>query len=171
MARQTKRNCVSRPARCALPVTVPTPKMGRTRPPSRSTPTTSPAARETSASQEQQNQRGSEQDFWTRDKMTGEWGGLRKTLEQNGVTINLSYQGEMLANLGGGIKRGTAYEHEILGEVDVDLEKLLHWSGATFHVSAYDYAGGGLTKGFVGSLATVSSIEAPPSSVRLFTLW
>lgn len=126
---------------------------------------------ENQSGSEEEKQGGAEKDLWTRDNMTGDWGGLQKTLEQNGVTVNLSYQGELLANLGGGIKRGAAYEHEILGEVDVDLEKLLHWSGATFHVSAYDYAGAGLTKGFVGSLATVSSIEAPPPSVRLFTLW
>ena len=110
-------------------------------------------------------------DFSTRDTLTGDWGGFRKALEDHGFTVNLSYQGELLANLGGGIKRGAAYEHEILGVVDIDLEKLLHWSGAAFHVSAYDYAGAGLTKGFVGGLATVSSIEAPPPSVRLFTLW
>jgi porin len=128
-------------------------------------------AQETNSSGQQQNQGGSEPDFWTRDKMTGDWGGLRKTLELNGVTISLSYQGELLANLGGGIKRGAAYEHEILGQVDVDLDKLLHWSGASFHVTAYDYAGAGLTQHFVGSLATVSGIEAPPPSVRLYTLW
>lgn len=112
-----------------------------------------------------------EEDFWTLDTLTGEWGGLRKTLVDGGVTVKLSYQGELLANVGGGVRRGAAFEHEFLGEVDVDLEKLLHWSGATFHVSAYDYAGAGLTKGFVGSIATVSGIEAPPPSVRLWTLW
>jgi porin len=112
-----------------------------------------------------------EADFWHRENMTGEWGGVRKTLEEHGVTVSLTYEGELLANVAGGIKRGAAYEHEILGAVDVDLDKRVHWSGATFHVSAYDYAGVGLTRGFIGSLATVSGIEAPPPSVRLFTLW
>lgn len=118
-----------------------------------------------------QQRQGGGNDFWSRDTLIGDWGGLRTRLADNGVTVNLGYQGELLANLGGGIKRGAAYEEEILGTVDVDLGKLVHWPDATFHVSAFDYAGAGLTKDFVGSLALVSGIEAPPPSVRLWTLW
>jgi Carbohydrate-selective porin, OprB family len=124
-----------------------------------------------SGSSEQQNATATPEEFWNRDKMTGDWGGLRKRLEQRGVTFSLSYEGEVLADFAGGIKRGTVYEQEILGEMDADLAKLLNWQGASFHASAYDYAGQGLSQGFVGGLATVSGIEAPPTSVRLFTLW
>ena len=111
------------------------------------------------------------QSFWTRDTLTDDWGGLRKRLEQDGITVRLTYTGEVLADLAGGIKRGAVYQQQVLGTVDADLEKLFGWSGATLHVSAYDYAASGLTEGFVSSIAPISGIEAPPPSVRLFTLW
>ncbi len=110
-------------------------------------------------------------DIWSRDALSGDWGELRKTLEQHGVTIGLTYTGDALADLAGGIKRGAVYEEQVLGTLDIDLEKLLGWRGGAFHVSAYEYAGHALSEGYVGSIGAASGIEGPPPSVRLYTLW
>lgn len=126
---------------------------------------------EPGASATQQPNQAAAESLWHRDHLTGDWGGLRRTLEDKGVTISLDYVGEVLGNVAGGVSRGWAYEHEFLGQLDVDLAKLLAWPGATLHTAAYDYAGKGMTREYVGSLATVSSIEAVPPSVRLYTLW
>lgn len=45
-------------------------------------------------------------DFWHRDTLTGDWGGLRTALADQGVTISASYTAEVFANVQGGMKRG-----------------------------------------------------------------
>src|SRR5580704_9363495 len=39
-----------------------------------------------------------------RSYLTGDWGGYRSYLEDNGVTITLAYINDFLANVGGGIR-------------------------------------------------------------------
>ena len=109
--------------------------------------------------------------FWQRDTLTGNWGGLRDALKQQGVTVTLTDSADLLANLAGGIRTGTNLENALLGQVDADLGPLLGWPGAHARVSAFDYAGRGLTLYNVGSLMTVSGIEAPAPSARIWELW
>ena len=45
--------------------------------------------------------------FWHRDTLTGDWGGLRTALADQGVTISASYTAEVFANVQGGMKRGS----------------------------------------------------------------
>jgi porin len=54
--------------------------------------------------------------------------------------------------------------------VDADLEKLVGWSGATFHASIHQIHGSGLSANNLDNLMVVSGIEAP-GSTRLFNLW
>ncbi len=107
-------------------------------------------------------------DLWHRDTLTGDWGGARDRLEHAGVTITLDYTAELLANLRGGIRTGTVYEGLLLGQIDADLEKLLGWRGAALHVSAFNFAGRGLTQNYVGSILGVSGIEAPAPSTKIW---
>jgi len=95
-----------------------------------------------------------------RDALTGDWGGVRPWLEGRGVTIGLSWTGEVLGNAGGGLKQGTVYDGVAEAEVDFDFEKLFAWKGATLHASGYWIQGRGLSTYYVGNLLTVSSIEA-----------
>jgi len=112
--------------------------------------------------------------FWTRKTMTGDWGGLRSALSAEGINISLNYTSDFLDNVQGGIKQGGVYEALLLGQIDIDLEKLLDWKGASFHVSGMtvegEPEGHGLTNGYVGSLLTVSNIEAAPTT-KIYTLW
>jgi porin len=110
-------------------------------------------------------------DFWTRDKLTGDWGGARKALLDRGIDIELTYIGEVFG-AGGGFRQGVGYEHRFELDFDTDLGKLAHWDGATTHVSFYQIteANGLIAGRFTGSLADPSNIEALPST-RLFTAW
>ena len=112
--------------------------------------------------------------FWNRKTMTGDWGGLRAWLSAQGVNINLNYTSDFLDNVQGGIKQGGVYEGLLLGQIDVDLAKLVGWQGASFHISAMSVEGEpeghGLTNGYVGSLLTVSNIEAAPTE-KIYTVW
>jgi porin len=111
-------------------------------------------------------------DLWTRDKLTGGWGGARKALSDRGIDINLTYIGEALGTLAGGFRQGVSFEHRIELDFDFDFEKLTGLKGATAHTSFYEigHANGMPALNYVGSIADPSNIEALPST-RLFTAW
>lgn len=115
-------------------------------------------------------QQGAPPDFWHRNTLTGDWGGLRGQLAQEGVTVTLTYTGDLLSNVLGGIKRGTTYGGMVEPQVDLDLEKLLGWKGATFRASLLQIHGEPLSPGYLGNLMPVSEIEAR-TTIRLYNFW
>src|ERR1700712_5487318 len=94
---------------------------------------------------------------------------LNHRLADWGVALSATYIGEVLGNASGGIRRGVVYDGRLDLGVDVDLEKLTGWSGATFHANIYQIHGDGLSRDYVGNLMLVSGIEAYPST-RLYEL-
>jgi porin len=109
--------------------------------------------------------------FWDRDTLSGDWGGLRTSLAKQGIVFVLPYIGEVFADVSGGMKRGAAYDGLFQPEVDVDLQKLLHWQGASFSVSMIQGHGPSMTQGWVGNLLDVSNAVAEPPATRLYNLW
>jgi porin len=65
-------------------------------------------------------------DFWTADKLTGDWGGFRTALEERGFSMELSYQSQYQQNYSGGLETRNAcrltgtYD----GRVELDFKKL-----------------------------------------------
>jgi porin len=108
--------------------------------------------------------------LFEQDTLTTGWGGERKSLQDEGIQLSLSYIAETLSNPIGGVKQGTIYESLVTGTVELDLAKLIKWPGATFHVDGYQINGRGLTQNYVGNILDVSSIEALPTT-RLHDLW
>lgn len=113
-----------------------------------------------------------EDDIWTRDKLTGDWGGSRTSLAEHGVDIGLNYVGEGIGNLSGGIKSGWSYEGRAEFSLDLDLDKLAGWQGATAHGNVFQihHTNGSPAVTYTGSLADPSNIEARQAT-RLYTLW
>jgi porin len=111
-------------------------------------------------------------DFWTRDKLTGDWGGMRTNASKHGLDITFNYVGETLAILSGGFRQGVSYEHRFELSFDIDMDKAFGWHGATYHTTFYQigHANGLPAANYVGSIADPSNIEALPST-RLFTAW
>jgi len=106
-----------------------------------------------------------------RDVLTGDWGGLRTTLEEKGLKLGANETGEVLGNVTGGIKRGAVFEGRLEMLLDLDLDKAVGWSGATFHANAYQIHGRGLSANDLGNnILTASGIEATRAT-RLFDLW
>jgi porin len=104
------------------------------------------------------------------DPLARDWG-PRVDLEKSGVTFCINYIGELLGSPTGGVHRGAIYEGRLELALNLDLEKLVGWSGATFHVNAYQIHGRGLSANDLGSnLLVVSNIEAVRAA-RLFDLW
>jgi len=100
----------------------------------------------------------------------GDLWGVRTALEKAGVTFSLTYIGETLGNATGGTRRGAIYEGRLDTQLDVDLDKLLGWQGASFHTNFYQIHGHGLSRYYLNNLLVAGGIEALPTT-RLFELW
>ncbi len=99
-----------------------------------------------------------------------DWNGERAKLEQLGLKFTFTYFGDAFSNPVGGVKQGFGYDGRFGTIIDADLEKLLGWSGVTFHASIHQIHGTQFSATNLNNLMTVSGIEAPPST-RLFNLW
>lgn len=114
-----------------------------------------------------------------REKLTGEWGGMRPALEARGVEIGLEYIGEILGISGGvwgGERPGrgpfATYEGRFDLNLNVDLDKFMGWTGGKFHARGFQInnARNLNAADYVGSIADPSNIDAY-ATTRLFTLW
>ncbi len=108
--------------------------------------------------------------FFQRDRLTGDWGGVRKQWEDAGVALGATDVSETLSNPTGGIRQLTIYQGLVTASLTLDLEKLVKWPGATFYTDGYWISGEGLSENAIGNLLFVSSIEAL-ASTRLHDLW
>jgi porin len=103
--------------------------------------------------------------------VSGDWGGLRSDLADQGITIQLTQIGEVLGVAKGGLRRHAIAEGRLQGDLDIDGSKAFGWPGLMVHAQTWILQGGqGPSRCCIGNIATVSNIEARPSA-RLFTLW
>lgn len=103
-----------------------------------------------------------------RERLTGDWGGLRSRLEKKGVTVALGTIADF---------SGVSHQGEATGlgralfdmNVSLDLERLAGWRGATAHVQYYGKAGHDGTAS-TGVWQPFSNIDAPDFH-RVGELW
>jgi porin len=108
--------------------------------------------------------------LFEQEKLTSDWGGMRKQWQDAGVDLGLSDVAETLSNPTGGIRQLTIYQGLLTASLSLDLEKFVNWPGASFYTDGYWISGRGLSRNAIGNLLAVSSIEALPST-RLHDLW
>ncbi|MEM1130097.1 MAG: carbohydrate porin [Pseudomonadota bacterium] len=72
---------------------------------------------------------------------TGDWGGVRTSWEDRGISPALNFTTDLLANPEGGIEQGSAIAYLLYGSLTFDLEKLADLPGLSFYVAA-SLAGG-----------------------------
>ena len=94
----------------------------------------------------------------------------RGRLAKQGVEFGLIYVMDNITNVTGGTRRGGIEFGRFDPYLDLDLEKLMGWTGATLHANAYGLYGTGLTHTHILNFATISEIEALPD-LRLYELW
>jgi porin len=94
----------------------------------------------------------------------------RAMLAERGFSFGIAYVGDNIGNVTGGTKRGAIHQGRFDFEADLDLEKILGWSGARAHANVFSIYGHGLTHSNILNLATVSEIEALPET-RLYEAW
>ncbi|HUB11232.1 MAG TPA: carbohydrate porin [Acetobacteraceae bacterium] len=122
------------------------------------------------AAQTASQQPGTPPGIWDQDTLTGDWGGLRTRLTNDGITLGLQEQSEGWANLTGGFRRGVTYDGLTTASLQIDLAKLVGWSGATFFVDFLQIHGHGPSDSMVGNLQLISNIEATDSN-KLYAMW
>ena len=79
------------------------------------------------------------------DHLTGDWGGQRTKLVEQGIHFSFGYTGEFLSNVSGGLKRGSVADGLIELGLDIDPGKTSSWKGGLFHVSALYPHGAGFS--------------------------
>lgn len=93
-----------------------------------------------------------------------------KPAGQNAASFLFNYTGEWLGNFSGGYKRGGVYDGIVKPGLQLDLEKLLHWKGATFLATGLYPHGASITQKYVRDFNGISNIDAYDSP-RLMELW
>jgi porin len=104
-------------------------------------------------------------------KLLGDLGGLRPALARYGIDLGLSYIGETLGVVQGGVKRGAIYEGQAGISLSADLDKLLDWSGGKIYANALNIHGRGASRAFLdNNILIASNIEAR-ATTRLYRLY
>ena len=106
------------------------------------------------------------------DLLTGDWGGFRKTLEDQGVKFTPTLTAEVFGNPSGGMRRGVITDGLVNLPLDLDLTRMSNnaVTDLTFHVNAEYIYGSGLSQDFVGDFSNTSNI-AGYNTLRLQELW
>jgi len=104
---------------------------------------------------------------WLAPKWFNEW---HNGLANKGLNFGLTYIGDNIANVSGGVARGGIHFGRFDFSVDADLEKLFGWTGGRIYANALEIYGRGLSRNYVQNLATISEIEALPDR-RLYNAY
>ncbi len=110
--------------------------------------------------------------------MTGDWGGKRTELLEQGIDIKLGYIGETATLLEGGYSKGkhpTRYTDQFSIGADIDLLKWLGWQDAAFSIAVANRNGDTLDDDIndprASGLGSVQEIHGRGSVTRLSELW
>ena len=76
------------------------------------------------------------EDIWTRDKLTGDWWGLRNDLAEFGVGIDLRLSQYYQNVASGGVNQNGEYGGTMDYRLNADAHKLGLWEGLAFNVHA-----------------------------------
>ncbi|MDH5719359.1 MAG: carbohydrate porin [Spirochaetia bacterium] len=101
---------------------------------------------------------------------TGDWGGIRQSMVDKGVTFEMAYISETVYNLGGGISKGYASLGNLDVTLDLDFDKLAGVSG--LQIFLYGLGGHGMAPtDFVGDAQATSNIETGQDYFKLYEAW
>lgn len=108
-------------------------------------------------------------DWLSWQNMTGDWGGVRTDLLNDGIKITGHYVNETAGNPVGGLEQGGASTGELGFGIDMKTD-VLGWQGGTFHSLITERAGSSLSKDKIGNLLTVQEIYGDGQTTRITQL-
>lgn len=86
-----------------------------------------------SASPEIRVERVSDLDLWERERLTGDWWGVRTSLEDFGLRLGGSYTAEVSGVVSGGVSRRGSFRNLLALEAELDLESAFGLEGGTLY--------------------------------------
>lgn len=108
-------------------------------------------------------------DWWDSGELSGDWGGLRNTLYDDGVGIFGNYTKQPRRDPVGGESVGFTYCDNITFGLDLDLEKI-RWKGGSITASGLNRAGSNLSEKNIGNQITVQQVLGG-SAVMFYALY
>jgi len=103
--------------------------------------------------------------FWTQDRITGDFGGLRPQLSKDGLTIGLDFLGQGIDNFAGGIREGTIAAYLLDLKVSLAVE-----TSGTLYLDLQDHGGPDPSQNLAGDVQKFSDMNASPF-FRVAELW
>src|SRR3989338_813227 len=117
------------------------------------------------------NAAGEESPGWNTETLSGDWGGVRSSLYDKGVAVELTHKSDMLANTSGGVSRGAVWLMNSEAAVSLDLDKLAGWDATSAFIQYHVQHGNKSINNYVGSFAGVDNIETGTSTGQFFQAW
>jgi len=106
------------------------------------------------------------------DTLTGDWGGWRSRLFEDGFNFTFGYTTETAANLQGGTNEGVRYTDQWTLGATLDLDKLLGLNGARIQITLTDRNGRSLSNDeHLGSLQEVQEVFGRGQTWRITQFW
>jgi porin len=105
------------------------------------------------------------------ETLTGDWGGLRSNLYKAGVDVQFTHKSDVLSNVSGGIKNGTAWLGHTEARVNLDMDKLLGWDSTNVYIHYHSDLGSKFNRDYVGGVVGVDNIEVGHNTAQFFHAW
>ena len=98
--------------------------------------------------------------------LSGDWWGVRNYLDDTGVEISANYTNNIAGNpVGGRSQGGFTYTDNTGFGLELNLEKLIGWSGAKLFVSGLNRAGSNLSAQSIGNQFTVQQVYGSQTAI------
>ena len=117
------------------------------------------------------NPKDTSENFWTRDFLTGNWGGIRDRHLKQGIDVYLATFSDVYGVVSGGKKQDTAFNNVVLMGFDLYTTKLGWWKEGQIHVTAVDIRGVSVGRDYAGALNSVYFVDPIKRGSRLFEVW
>lgn len=108
---------------------------------------------------------------WGKETLSGDWGGVRSSLQNKGITVGLTHKSDVMANTSGGIKRGATWMGHTEARIKMNLEKFLGWDTTTAYIHYHSQLGSKFNRDYVGSFIGVDNIEAGTNTAQFSHAW
>lgn len=108
---------------------------------------------------------------WAATTLTGGWSGQRSALLRQGINVELLHKSDVLSNLSGGLRRGTAWLGHTEAGVSFDLAALLGWEASSGYINYHSQLGSKFNGRYVGSFMGVDNIEANTNTAQFSQAW
>ncbi len=110
-------------------------------------------------------------DWWNGSVATGNWFGVRDTLDEHGIAFSGSYITDLLGNPVGGESQGFANFQWLELGFSFDMEKIVGWKEGRIAVSVLSVAGQDLSAHYIGNYFTASELETSMNTFVLYDLF